>query len=98
MCCWRWRISGDRTAPSCVIKIMINSNDPHEAQPPLDFDTLAQVPEHAQGLGCEYSLKGLSRPLCPECGRPFIPSDRSTFRLVNPVPLWHDYAKPPTRR
>jgi len=30
-------------------------------------------------LTCGYLLHGLPRPLCPECGRAFDPSDESTF-------------------
>ena len=30
-------------------------------------------------LGCDYLLYGLSENRCPECGRPFDPSDPHTF-------------------
>jgi hypothetical protein len=30
-------------------------------------------------LGCGYDLNGLDRHRCPECGRPFDPSDPATF-------------------
>ncbi len=29
--------------------------------------------------GCAYRLQGLTEHRCPECGRPFDPSDRTTF-------------------
>ena len=28
---------------------------------------------------CKYPIRGLERSRCPECGRPFQPSDPSTF-------------------
>ena len=31
-------------------------------------------------LKCDYNLRGLRSRLCPECGRPFDPADRMTFR------------------
>ena len=31
-------------------------------------------------VGCGYSLRGLPDPVCPECGRTFVPSDPSTYR------------------
>lgn len=38
-----------------------------------------ELPEEARCLGCGYLLRGLERPLCPECGREFDPGDTSTF-------------------
>ncbi len=69
--------------------------DVAETHVPFDFDAVAQVPEHAQCLGCGYALRGLGRPVCPECGRAFIPSDTTTFRNPNLVPRWREIAKPP---
>ena len=37
------------------------------------------VPEEARCLGCGYWLRGLTTPMCPECGRAFDPGDLSTF-------------------
>ena len=31
--------------------------------------------------GCDYDLRGLPEPRCPECGRPFDPASPKTFRL-----------------
>jgi hypothetical protein len=31
-------------------------------------------------LGCNYDLRGLPEPRCPECGRAFDPNDPKTFR------------------
>jgi len=41
--------------------------------PLLPDDTTARC------LGCGYSLRGLTEPRCPECGRPFDPADPTTF-------------------
>ena len=38
-----------------------------------------KMPEQARCLGCGYSLRGLERPVCPECGREFDPKDTRTF-------------------
>lgn len=37
------------------------------------------VPECACCLGCGYRLRDLPEAVCPECGRPFDPSDPGTF-------------------
>ena len=34
---------------------------------------------------CGYMLFGLSEDRCPECGQPFDPADRSTFRRYPPT-------------
>ena len=35
-------------------------------------------------LKCKYGLAGLSSHRCPECGMPFDPLDRSTYRTSDP--------------
>lgn len=48
------------------------------------------IPDTAVCLGCGYSLRGLPRPVCPECGRGFDPSDPATFRDTSkPRSFWH---------
>ena len=37
------------------------------------------MPNEALCLGCGYLLRGLERPVCPECGREFDPQDICTF-------------------
>lgn len=37
------------------------------------------VPPEARCLTCGYLLRGLTKPLCPECGREFDPQDLATF-------------------
>ena len=37
------------------------------------------VPDEARCLRCGYRLRGLSAPVCPECGGEFDPQDLSTF-------------------
>jgi len=32
--------------------------------------------------GCRYALDGLAQPRCPECGRPFDPSDPCTWQAT----------------
>ena len=40
----------------------------------------------AHCLGCDYSLRGLIDPRCPECGRPFDPADPDSFRTPGFLP------------
>lgn len=35
--------------------------------------------------GCNYALRGLSGPRCPECGRAFDPADPATMNLGRPL-------------
>ncbi len=59
----------------------------------------APIPDDARCLDCGYRLKLLTGPLCPECGRPFDPQDRRTYkcpadrgkwsRLSHPSGNWH---------
>jgi len=58
-----------------------------------------EIPEKASCLTCSYQLRGLSQPICPECGRPFDPQNPHTYKDLNtpwalshwatPPPLWH---------
>jgi hypothetical protein len=43
------------------------------------------VPDRALCLGCNYALRGLSQPRCPECGRAFDPEDLSSMNLGRPL-------------
>ncbi len=38
-------------------------------------------------LTCWYNLRGLVENRCPECGRPFVPGDSSTFAYGKPMGL-----------
>lgn len=45
--------------------------------------------EQVRCLECGYCLGNPTRPVCPECGRPFDPDDPRTFRtIVFPWPAW----------
>jgi len=47
------------------------------------------IPDTAVCLGCGYSLRGLPKPVCPECGREFDPADPATFKDTGkPRSLW----------
>lgn len=61
-----------------------------------------RVPAEAVCLWCGYSLRGLPRAICPECGHSFDPEDPRTWwdqrwpwttriwrRWLGPLPLWH---------
>lgn len=60
---------------------------------------MTDLPPTAVCLNCRYSLRGLVDARCPECGRPFDPSNSATFgdaselhwidRLATPPPRWH---------
>ena len=39
------------------------------------------MPNAAVCAGCGYSLRGLPKPVCPECGRAFDPDDPRTLRI-----------------
>jgi hypothetical protein len=39
-------------------------------------------------LGCAYSLRELTSPRCPECGRGFDPDDARTMSLGKPLSRW----------
>lgn len=66
-----------------------------------------KLPPDATCLGCGYSLRALTVPRCPECGREFEPADARTYRrppFVTPPPQadrlrrpfeWNRYAQPP---
>lgn len=38
--------------------------------------------------GCSYRLDGLLENRCPECGRPFDPTDPGTFRIDQRSNRW----------
>jgi hypothetical protein len=40
---------------------------------------VAVILDDARCLSCDYSLRGLTAPRCPECGRPFDPGDPLSF-------------------
>jgi hypothetical protein len=46
----------------------------------MDFD----LPNHARCIGCNYALRGLVDPRCPECGGVFDPHDAATFLITKP--------------
>ena len=46
------------------------------------------LPPGARCLRCDYLLRGVSEPRCPECGQPFNPSDPDTIRLPGRKPPW----------
>lgn len=47
----------------------------------MSVETTVSMPDYARCLGCDYPLRGLSEPRCPECGRPFDPADPATVNL-----------------
>ncbi|HSV13785.1 MAG TPA: hypothetical protein VLI90_05970 [Tepidisphaeraceae bacterium] len=46
-------------------------------------------------LDCNYSLRDLPTPRCPECGREFDPADKTTFNPGRPVPTYAAWAVGP---
>ncbi|MGB0717205.1 MAG: hypothetical protein ACPGXK_15105 [Phycisphaerae bacterium] len=46
-------------------------------------------------LSCQYDLHGLDDAACPECGRPFVPGDATTY-ATSATPSWAYRAFPPT--
>ncbi len=56
----------------------------------------ALIPDTAVCLGCGYSLRGLPKPVCPECGRGFDPADQATFRDTSRPSFWSRFAAPPS--
>jgi subtilisin-like proprotein convertase family protein len=58
-----------------------------------------EINESATCLRCEYPLRGLSEPVCPECGFHFDPTDPRTYEVERrgifgrhwhaAPPLWH---------
>lgn len=51
--------------------------------------------EAAVCLGCGYALRGLTRAVCPECGRVFDPTDASTYREAGGLGGWRRWARRP---
>jgi len=56
------------------------------------------VPDRALCMGCNYALRGLSDPRCPECGRPFDPDDFATMNLGRPLKRVARFLLRPTGR
>lgn len=56
-----------------------------------------ELPLTAKCSDCGYLLRGLQDPRCPECGKPFVPSDPSTYQLENRSWLREFYGRPPGR-
>ena len=48
----------------------------------------APLPDDALCLTCNYALRGLTSPRCPECGRPFDPDQPLTFNQGRPLDRW----------
>ncbi len=47
-------------------------------------------------LGCDYNLRGLADPVCPECGRTFDPDNPATFRRGEKRPIaWEGFVTLP---
>lgn len=46
------------------------------------------IPEGARCLGCDYQLRGLQVPRCPECGRTFDPNSPRSMNLGRRLPVW----------
>lgn len=42
----------------------------------------SKIPWNAACIGCEYPLRGLGHPECPECGHKFDPADRRTYNRL----------------
>src|SRR3954471_8848655 len=45
-------------------------------------------------LECNYVLRGLPEPRCPECGRYFDPTDPSSYTVKPPFVLWRYWLPP----
>jgi hypothetical protein len=53
-------------------------------------------PTTARCLGCRYALRGLPKPVCPECGRSFDPHDPASYADGGRPPRWWRWARPPS--
>ena len=53
---------------------------------PIVFKPTAQPPQCQK---CGYSLRGLTTPRCPECGKAFDPADSHTYTRTSPLPPWN---------
>ena len=42
---------------------------------------MQSIPENARCIACNYPLRSLPNPRCPECGLPFNPADAATMNL-----------------
>lgn len=56
------------------------------------------VPPSALCGGCNYPLRGLAEPRCPECGRGFDPNDPRTMNLGRPTTALARWALAPPGR
>ena len=54
-----------------------------------------RLPLAAKCLDCGYLLRGLQEPRCPECGKPFLPGDPSTYQIEDRSRWRRFYARPP---
>jgi hypothetical protein len=60
---------------------------------------MSELPPDAVCLTCGYALRGLPKPVCPECGRAFDPANRLTY--YNSIDTWarqmQNMIRPPGR-
>src|SRR5882672_9022713 len=54
----------------------------------MDTPTDPPTTDSAFCQACGYSLRGLTARRCPECGRPFNPSDSATMSIGRPLHRW----------
>ncbi|MDM8005830.1 MAG: hypothetical protein QUV05_06730 [Phycisphaerae bacterium] len=55
-------------------------------EPMLEFPPLTKATMYCRG--CWYALDGVAEDRCPECGRPFNPADRRTYRTKSRREWW----------
>ncbi len=53
------------------------------------------LPEDARCIRCGYSLRALTRAVCPECGTTFDPLNEGTYRRGSAWPKLITWAQPP---
>ncbi len=56
-----------------------------------------EISDTASCLSCGYSLRGLPQAVCPECGRAFIPGDRTTYTNGQTESRWPFQSEAPPR-
>src|SRR5690242_19490405 len=52
---------------------------------PADSKSTSDVRRISRCLGCDYPLRGLTEPRCPECGRAFDPRDITSVNVGRPL-------------